>query len=193
VAVLYLWYPRTETIAGKKCNWEDHFGSRECVMTADFPMLGTTLNLSYLKKASFSGFNADIIETQIARMDRIEGLTNDEIAELVDKDLRNLIPGLPKYTDIRMMRWDNFTCATVGAESLRPQMKTPYDNFLILGDWIALEHSCFLMEKVTVNAKRAVNYLLDNIGQKEGRMNILESWTPNLTVEAARKLFSVKA
>ncbi len=107
--------------------------------------------------------------------------------------MRNLIPGLPKYTDIRMMHWDNFTCATVGAEGLRPQMQTPYKNFLILGDWIALEHSCFLMEKVTVNAKRAVNHLLDDIGQKEGRMNILESWTPNLTVEAARKLFSVKA
>ena len=193
VAVLYLWYPRTQKITGQKCNWADHFGSRECVMTADFPMLGTTLNLSYLKKASFSEFDADIIETQIARMDRIEGLTNEEIAELVDKDLRDLIPGLPKYTDIRMMHWDNFTCATIGAESLRPQMQTPYKNFLILGDWIALEHNCFLMEKVTVNAKRAVNYLLDDISQKKGHMNILESWTPNLTVEAARKLFSVKA
>jgi len=193
VAVLYLWYPRTEKVEGQKCNWEDHFGSRECVMTADFPMLGTTLNLSYLKKASFSEFDADIIETQIARMDRIEGLTNEEIADLVDTDLRNLIPGLPNYSDIRMMHWDNFTCATVGAEAIRPQMKSAYDNFLILGDWIALEHNCFLMEKVTVNAKRAVNYLLDDIGQKEGRMNILESWTPNLTVEAARKLFSVKA
>lgn len=193
VAILYLWYPRTEKIAGEKCNWEDHFGSRECVMTADFPMLGTTLNLSYLKKASFDEFDADIIETQIARMDRIEGLTNEEIAQLVDKDLRNLIPGLPDYSDIRMMHWDNFTCATVGAEALRPTMKTPYKNFLILGDWIALEHNCFLMEKVTVNAKRAVNYLLDDIGQKEGYMNILDSWTPNLTVETARKLFSVKA
>ncbi len=193
VAVLYLWYPKAQKVTGQKCNWEDHFGSRECVMTADFPMLGTTLNLSYMKKASFSEFDADIIETQIARMDRIEGLTNEEIAELVDKDLRNLIPGLPKYTDIRMMRWDNFTCATVGAEALRPKMQTPYKNFLILGDWIALEHNCFLMEKVTVNAKRAVNHLLDDIGQKEGHMNILESWTPNLTVEAARKLFSVKA
>lgn len=193
VAVLYLWYPRTENIAGKKCNWEDHFGSRECVMTADFPMLGTTLNLSYLKKASFGEFDADIIETQIAKMDRIEGLSDEEIAELVDKDLRDLIPGLPKYTDIRMMHWDNFTCATVGSEALRPDMQTPYNNFLILGDWIALEHNCFLMEKVTVNAKRAVNYLLDDIGQKEGRMNILDSWTPNLTVEVARKIFSVKA
>lgn len=193
VAVLYLWYPRAPKEAGKKNNWEDHFGARECMMTADFPTLGTTLNLSYAKKASFAGFNADIIETQIARMDRIEGLTNEAIAELVDQDLRALIPGLPKYTDLRMMRWDNFTCQTVGAEALRPTMTTPFSNFLILGDWTAMEHNCFLMEKVTVNAKRAVNRLLDDIGQAEGRMQILDSWTPNLTIDLARALFSVKA
>lgn len=193
VAVMYLWYPRVAKIPGHKCNWEDHFGSRECLMTADFPMLGTTLNLSYLKKNSFGEFDADIIETQIARMDRIAGLSNEEIADRVDQDLRALIPNLPKYTDIRMMRWDNFTCATVGAEAHRPEMQTAYKNFLILGDWIALEHNSFLMEKVSVNAKRAVNYLLDDIGQQAGHMKILESWTPNLTVEIAQKLFSVKA
>jgi uncharacterized protein with NAD-binding domain and iron-sulfur cluster len=193
VAVLYLWYPRAAKVAGKKCNWEDHFGTRECVMTADFPTLGTTLNLSYAKKASFEAFNADIIETQIARMERIEGLSNEAIAELVDQDLRALIPGLPKYTDLRMMRWDNFTCQTVGAESLRPTMTTAFSNFLILGDWTAMDHNCFLMEKVSVNAKRAVNILLDEIGQAEGRMHILDSWTPNLTVDIARALFSVKA
>jgi len=193
VAVLYMWYPRARKTTDQKTNWEDHFGTRECLMTADFPMLGTTLNLSYLKKSSFGEFDADIIETQIARMDRISGLTDEEIAERVDQDLRNLIPGLPKYTDIRMMRWDNFTCATVGAESNRPEMTTPYNNFLILGDWIKVDHNCFLMEKVSINAKRAVNYLLNNIGQTKGRMTILESGTPNLTLEMARKLFSVKA
>lgn len=197
VAVLYLWYPRAEKRSGgaeaQKTNWEDHFGGRECVMTADFPMLGTTLNLSMLKKSSFAEFNADVIETQIARTDRIQGMTDMEIAEAVDRDLRNLVPGLPKFTDIRMMRWDNFSCGTVGAEKLRPDMRTAFDNFMILGDWIALEHNCFLMEKVAVNAKRAVNYLLDDIGQKEGRMKIVETGTPNLTVDLLAKLFSVKA
>ncbi len=193
VAVLYLWYPRVAKRGDEKTNWEDHFGGRECVMTADFPMLGTTLNLSMLKKNSFAEFNADVIETQIARTERIEGLSDLEIAELVDKDLRNLIPGLPKFTDIRMMRWDNFSCGTVGAEKLRPDMRTEFGNFMILGDWIAVDHNCFLMEKVAVNAKRAVNYLLDDIGQKEGRMKIVETGTPNLTVDLLAKLFSVKA
>jgi uncharacterized protein with NAD-binding domain and iron-sulfur cluster len=72
-------------------------------------------------------------------------------------------------------------------------MFTPIENFLLLGDWIALEHNCFLMEKVTVNAKRAVNYLLTDIGQQQGHLTILPSETPNAVISAIRKLNTVKA
>jgi uncharacterized protein with NAD-binding domain and iron-sulfur cluster len=122
----------------------------------------------------------------------VKDLSNYEIAQNLHADLKALMPGLPDVKDYLVMRWDNFSCMTVGAEANRPAMFTPYDNFLILGDWNALEHNCFLMEKVTVNARRAVNHLLADIGQTAGHMTILPSETPNLIVDAVRKLHSVK-
>ncbi len=192
VVVLYLWYPRAERQPDVKTQWEDHFGNRECLMTGEFPMLGTTLNLSMLKAESYGECGADVIETQLARMDRVEGKTEREVADLVDADLRALIPGLPKYTDTRMMRWDNFSCGTVGAEAPRPELQTAFSNLLLVGDWIATEQNCFLMEKVTVNSRRAVNHLLDAIGQRAGKMTILPSETPNLVVTAMSRLTSIK-
>ena len=192
IVVVYLWYPRVEGRAGVKCNWRDHFGERECFMTAGFPYLGTTLNLSLLKKESFEEFNADVIETQIARTEWTKGLSDWEIAANVHADLKALMPGLPDPQGNLVMRWDNFSTMTVGAESNRPSMFTPFENLLILGDWISLEQNCFLMEKVTVNAKRAVNHLLAQIGQAHGKLTILPSETPNLLVDAIRKTVSVR-
>lgn len=193
VVVVYLWYPRQKNSnSSLKQNWKDHFGERECLMTADFPYLGTTLNLSYLKKDSFGFMNEDVIETQIARTDRVQGMSNKQIADKIDVDLRNLIPGLPAYIDFRIMKWDNFSTSMVGSESLRPNMDTPYNNFFLLGDYIKTEQNCFLMEKVTVNVKQAVNKLLTKIGQKDGFLTILPSETPNTLVSMARKFGSVK-
>lgn len=191
IVTIYIWYPRSKG-AGVKANWSDHFGDRECLMTADFPYLGTTLNLTYLKHGSFGEFDADVIETQVARVGRIAGMSDLEIVQKIDGDLRALLPGLPDFNDYRIMRWDNFTASTPGVEMHRPPMRTAFPNFLLLGDWIALEHNCFLMEKVTVNAKRAVNYLLEEIGQKEGHMEIALTGTPNLLVDFLKLTASVK-
>lgn len=192
IITVYLWYPRVEGAPGVKSNWRDHFGARECYMTGGFDYLGTTLNLSMAKKESFAEFDADIIETQIARTEWTKGLSNWEIADKIHQDLKKLIPGLPAFEDHLIMKWDNFSTMMVGAEKNRPSMFTPFSNFLILGDWTALEHNCFLMEKCTVNAKRAVNHVLDDIGQTEGRITVLPSETPSLLVNAIRKLHSVK-
>jgi uncharacterized protein with NAD-binding domain and iron-sulfur cluster len=81
-----------------------------------------------------------------------------------------------------------FICPVCG-EIHRPDMLTPLENFFIAGDYNKMEHNCILMEKVAVNAKRVVNYLLDRIGQKEGKMRIVESWAPNLGISAIQKLF----
>lgn len=191
IVVVYIWYPRAKP-NGQKTNWEDHFGDRECLMVTDFPYLGTTLNLSYLKKQSFGEFDADVIETQIAHLDRIEGMSDVEIARHVSDDLRALMPGLPDFDDVRVIRWDNFTASTPGIEAHRPSMRTPFKNFLLLGDWIELDHNCFLMEKVTVNAKRAVNYLLDDIGQQEGKMTIAPTGTPSLSLDLHRLIAPTK-
>jgi uncharacterized protein with NAD-binding domain and iron-sulfur cluster len=194
IVVVYLWYPRKKPAGkGEKVNWEDHFGDRECLMTTDFPYLGTTLNLTYLKPETYAGYDADIIETQIARVDRVKGFTDKQIADKIDEDLRNLIPGLPRYTDVRIMKWDNFTAFTTGAEGQSPEMDTAYDNFHVLGDFVKAQHNCFLMEKVTVNVRRAVNKLLDQVKQKEGKMTILPSETPNYLVDFWRYAESVKA
>jgi len=193
IVVVYLWYPRKPSVKGEKINWEDHFGDRECLMTTDFPYLGTTLNLTYLKPETFAGYDADIIETQIAKVERVEGMTDEQIADKIDEDLRNLIPGLPKYIDVRIMKWDNFSAFTIGSEAQCPEMDTAYDNFHLLGDFITAKHNCFLMEKVTVNVRRAVNKLLEQINQQEGKMKILPSETPNFLVNFWRSVESVKA
>ncbi len=194
VVVVYLWYPRkNSTTNGEKVNWEDHFGERECLMTTDFPYLGTTLNLTYLKPETYNGYDADIIETQISRVDRVVGMSDEQIADKIDKDLRDLIPGLPRYTDLRIMKWDNFSGFTVGSEKLNPEMDTAYQNFHLLGDFITSKQNCFLMEKVTVNVRRAVNKLLHQINQQEGEMTILPSETLNYLVDFWRSTQSVKA
>ena len=187
ILVLYLWYPLVEG----QGRWSDHFGTRECLMTGGFAHLGTTLNLTVLKAPSYGTCGADVIETQIARMDWLQGKTDAEIADAVDADLRALIPDLPRYTDLRIMRWDNFSTMTVGAEALRPEQQTPYDNLLLLGDYTALQHNCILMEKVNVNVRRAVNHLLEREGIQGGRMTILPSETPNPWVQAVRSMGSV--
>lgn len=193
IVVVYLWYPRKKPEAGRKLNWEDHFGDRECLMTTDFPYLGTTLNLTYLKPDTYAGYDADIIETQIARIDRVIGMTDEQIADRIDEDLRNLIPGLPRYTDLRIMKWDNFSGYKLGSEGRSPDMETAYDNFHLLGDFVSTRQNCFLMEKVTVNVRTAVNKLLEQIGQQEGRMTILPSETKNFLVDFWRSVYSVKA
>lgn len=193
IVVVYLWYPRkTPSTTGEKVNWEDHFGDRECLMTTDFPYLGTTLNLTYLKPETYGGYDSDIIETQIARVDRVKGLSDKQIADKVDKDLRALIPGLPRYTDSRIMKWDNFSAFNIGHEALSPGMDTAYENFHLLGDFIKAKHNCFLMEKVTVNVRRAVNKLLNQIKQDEGHMTILPSETHNYLVDFLRLAGSVQ-
>jgi len=123
----------------------------------------------------------------------VEGMTDEQIADKIDEDLRNLIPGLPKYIDVRIMKWDNFSAFTIGSEAQCPEMDTAYDNFHLLGDFITAKHNCFLMEKVTVNVRRAVNKLLEQINQQEGKMKILPSETPNFLVNFWRSVESVKA
>ena len=191
VIVVYLWYPRVQGKPGVKSNWRDHFGDRESYMTAGFPHLGTTLNLSILKKESFKEFDADILETQIARTEWTKGLDNYSIAMKIHEDLKALMPGLPDFMDTLVVKWDNFSTMTVGAEANRPDMFTPLENFCILGDWNKVEHNCFLMEKVNVNARRAVNHLLEKYSIKGGKMVILPSETPNLFVDLVRKTHSV--
>lgn len=193
IVVVYLWYPRVAGQPGVKSNWDDHFGKLECYMTAGFKYLGTTLNWRYKKHESFKDFDADIIETQIARTAWTKGLDNATIAMKIHEDLKGLIPGLPDMLDSMVVRWDNFTACTVGSERHRPEMFTPLSNFLILGDWNALDHNCFLMEKVNVNARKAVNHLLDKYKIAGGKMTILPSETPNLALDAVRKMHSVKA
>lgn len=192
VIVVYLWYPRVKGQPGVKSNWRDHFGDRECFMTGGFPHLGVTLNWSIKKKESFQEFDADVIETQIARTEWTKDLDNHGIALKIHEDLKSLMPGLPDFLDSMVVRWDNFSTMMVGAERHRPAMFTPIDNFVILGDWNKLEHNCILMEKVNVNARLAVNHLLEKYRIAGGKMVILPSETPNMMVDAIRKRHSLK-
>lgn len=70
-------------------------------------------------------------------------------------------------------------------------MITPIENCLILGDYVRHGRAGIFMEKAVTVAKMAVNHLLDRIGQTQGRIEILDSETPNAIVLAARWLLRV--
>jgi len=79
----------------------------------------------------------------------------------------------------------------VGQEALRPPSQSPYDNLLLIGDWVRTDHLSVYMEKTNVAAKMATNLIIDKAGLKKGKISILKSGTPSAIIEACRTLFSV--
>jgi hypothetical protein len=128
--------------------------------------------------------NVTVIETHMPRAEAVSGATNQEIAALCYKDIKDLMPDLPEPKGSYVNRWDTYLNCEVGEEARRPTIQSPIDNLLFVGDIVSIAHTAEWMEKTNVTAKWATNLLLDKAGQKEGRITILPSALLGLPVKA---------
>ena len=135
--------------------------------------------------------NVTVIETQIAKSEKVTGLSSREIAMLCHAELKTWMPDLPDPSSWYVNRWFNYTAYRVGDEGNRPAVQSPIDNLLFIGDISFVPHHAVYMEKTNVTAKWATNLLLDKIGQKVGHIRILPAGTPSLSTDWARARHSV--
>ncbi len=168
-----------------------------------FDHLGITLNWTHpmtfrrghkltLQK-EFEGRDIAIVETQIAKAHNVAGLTDEEIVDKCLGELRAVMPDLPPCQAWFVNRWFHYTAYHPGDEGRRPPIQSSIENLLFIGDMPHVSHPAVFMEKTNVTAKVATNYLLDKIGQKEGKITILPSGTPSVLIDTLRKFKSVYA
>lgn len=203
VYVTQLWYPG-------KGYWDrqikDFGGERAgiCFFATGFKYLGITVNrnvripfpdMKFTISPEIADRDFTIIETQIANAlnKGVGGLSTKEIADLCHEELKATIPGLPDYQDAYVNRWHHYNGYGVGIEAKRPPIQSPIDNLLFIGDLAFVNHEAVFMEKTNVTAKTATNILLDKIGQKEGKIEILMSGTPSASIKALKAITSVYA
>lgn len=135
--------------------------------------------------------NISIIQTQVANAEEYAHLTDAELVALCQRELKMVMPDLPEPSDYTVNRWQHYTAYRVGDMSNRPEIQSPVDNLVFVGDMPFVDHPAVFMEKTNVTAKLATNILLDKIGQSEGRIRILPSGTPGVLVPVLRKMTSV--
>lgn len=145
----------------------------------------TTLIRDYAKH------NVTILESHVAHVESVAGLDHAEIAKQVFTELKSMFPEIPDYMDFYINKWNNYTGARVGERNLRPDIQSPYDNLLLIGDLVNFHGIELGMEKTNVTAKMATNLLLDKIGQQEGKISLLECGTPNLVADLYQKFASI--
>lgn len=185
--------------------WEKRFESRGDPLYTFTPTgtdrCGVTFNWTMPKPDEFGNpstlisdyadHNVTIIECHVAHIEKLGSLTNAELAQQIFSELKSMVPEIPDYLDYYVNRWNNYTGARVGERRLRPDIQSPIDNLLIIGD-LAKFHGIELgMEKTNVTAKLATNILLDKIGQRQGRITILECGTPSAITDVYQKMTSV--
>ena len=190
-----LWYDKCRA-------WEERFPGFIDFFPSGFKYLGITLNwasdgvINGKKVASplvpdYAGRGINVIETQIADAARVKNFSDEEIAALVHEELKMVMPNLPKPTDFYVNRWENYSPQRVGYEAIRPPIPSPLDNLFFIGDWVRTDHESVYMEKTCVSAKMVTNHILERAGQKEGKITILKSGTPNPLINIVRTLYSV--
>jgi uncharacterized protein with NAD-binding domain and iron-sulfur cluster len=185
------------------CNaWEKRFPEHADFFPSGFKYLGITINLAHNGEINgrrvfeplvpdYQDKNICVIETQIADTDRMEDMSDDMIARLVHEELRMVMPDLPMPTDYYVNRWDTYSPQRVGYEALSPAIQSPIENLFIIGDWVKTDHLSVYMEKTCVAAKMVTNFILDRIGQKQGKLTILPSGTPSAIIKMCQRLFNI--
>ena len=201
VYVTQLWYEG-------KGFWEeqikDFSGKRPgfCFFATGFKYLGITINRNirvpfpdakFTISPEIADRNITVIETQIANATNkgVGGKRTQEIAALCHEELKSVMPDLPDYKDAYVNRWHHYNGYGVGIEAKRPPIQSPIDNLLFIGDLAFVNHEAVFMEKTNVTAKTATNILLDKIGQPEGKIEILRSGSPSVSIDALKKITSV--
>lgn len=172
-----------------------------CFFATGFQRLGITINRSLRihypdgKALAWSSEYPDrdvtVIETQIAKAEKVAGKSTGEIVALCYEELKAVMPDLPAPRGAYVNRWHHYNGYKVGDEGRRPQVQSPIDNLLFIGDLAFVPHPAVFMEKTNVTAKWATNLLLEKAGQEEGRITILVSGTPGLATDALQSMNSV--
>ncbi|MGK5093569.1 FAD-dependent oxidoreductase [Deltaproteobacteria bacterium TL4] len=195
VYVVNLWYEGSQF-------WRKLFKERpdnNVFFATGFEHLGITINWTapLLEEGSagmnpqYAGYDVTILETQIAKVDKVAQLSNQEIVDRCHQELKGLMQDIPPYQSYFINKWRHYTTYLPGDEKKRPPVQSPIDNFLFIGDMAFVPHPAVFMEKTNVTAKWATNLLLDKVGQKEGKIKILRSGTPSPLISGLKKGFSV--
>ncbi|MFP5384207.1 MAG: FAD-dependent oxidoreductase [Gammaproteobacteria bacterium] len=186
--------------------WEksvkDSFGKPGlCFFATGFDQLGITINKSIRFKggdgtqwawsSEYPDRDVTVIETQIAKAERVAGKSKAEITDLCYQELKQVIPDLPPPVSSYVNRWHHYNGYKVGTEKYRPAVQSPIDNLLFIGDLPFVPHPAVFMEKTNVTAKWATNLLLKKAGIAEGQIRILVSGTPSFTVDLMKMRDSV--
>jgi len=198
--VVNLWYDT-------KGPWEkrmvdDEGRTLQGVYPTGFDYLGVTINRSvrlrddegtkWAWSPEYADRNVTVIETQVGRSWKFDGLSTREMAMRCHGELKQMMPELPDPAGWYVNRWRNYTAWRVGDEQARPHVQSPIDNLFFIGDMVFVPHLCNGMEKTNVTAKWVTNLLLDKIGQKAGHIKVLPCGTPSSNVfRFARAVSSV--
>ncbi|MCC6624017.1 MAG: FAD-dependent oxidoreductase [Deltaproteobacteria bacterium] len=167
--------------------WRRAHGTQEVLFTAGYPTIGTVIDTSLLHGRVMPP-EVEIIEADLPRGERFDGLSDDDVVARVLTDLARLVPGLPAPVARRVLRWRDFTTSEVGSEALRPPVVTPVAGLCLVGDWVAVPQNCYYMERCVVSARLAVNALVERFGHRGDALTILPSETPSLALEMVRRL-----
>lgn len=171
------------------------------IFPTGFETLGTTMlrsgaipygdNQRLTWSNEFPDRDVTIIETQCARLEKLQGKSTAEIARHMHEELKVLMPDLPEPEAAWVNKWQNYTAFRVGDEMRRPGIQSPVENLLFIGDLVSIPHQAIFMEKTNVSAKMATNILLEKAGIRDGRITLLPSFTPSATTSALRMVGSV--
>ncbi len=192
-----IWYDNCNT-------WQKRFPEYPAFYPSGFKLLGITLN--WACDGTFNGIkyaeplvpeyqnkNIVVIETQVADTEKFQNLSDEGIVRLVHEELKIVMPELPDPADYYVNRWETYSPQRVGYEAIRPPIQSPIDNLLLIGDWVRTDHQSVYMEKTNVAAKMVTNLILEKIGQKKGKIKILQSGSPDIPVKLLKTLFDVHA
>lgn len=148
-------------------------------MPTGFEYLGFTSNWSSKQIPELKALGADLIEVQVSKWKELLRYSHKEIADLVHGELKQIFPDIKPYSEFYINRWDTYTGFRPGDEANRPQIQSPIENLLFIGDWVFVDQHSVFMERTNVMAKTVTNLLLEKIGSTEGKLTILKSGTPD--------------
>jgi uncharacterized protein with NAD-binding domain and iron-sulfur cluster len=158
-----------------------------------YKVLGFTSNWSTVQIPRLKMKKVDLIEVQVCRWQQFANMSWSRVAEAVHEELKQVVPALPTPSEFYINRWDTYTGYRPGDERNRPGIQSPVDNLMLIGDWVYVPQHSIFMERTNVCAKWVTNLILDKAGQKEGKIKILESGTPDWMLSMLGAVTSVRA
>ncbi|HMV41525.1 MAG TPA: FAD-dependent oxidoreductase [Leptospiraceae bacterium] len=161
-------------------------------MPTGYENLGFTTNWSSKQIPELREKNIDLIEVQVSKWQELLKYSHREIANIVHTELKQILPDLKEFSEFYINHWDTYTGFRPGDEANRPEIQSPIENLLFIGDWVFVDQHSVFMEKTNVMAKTVTNLLLDKIGQKEGKITILKSGTPDWPTDLLKYFTSIR-